>query len=525
MALDDIQPMMHIDVYSHNVRLWKFTPRGKEALLEYCRGLAQYGLVRVGRGRFEKKMLRVFVGVTNDRSEFHFHRNQYEDLLRQLARYGVTEKYIKTTVHEMYEPVSVEFPLKDTRPLFDYQVPIVNYLVEPCLPGYAPSKVVTLQTGKGKTKLALSAIHQIGQRTVLVIKGMYVEKWIDDVKGSSDGEVIGAFQMGKEDLMVVRGTQDLQALIALGRAGELRAKFIIITSKTMFNYMKTYEKFKQEDVGYQVDPMDFYETVGAGVRLIDEVHQDFHCNFRQDLYSHVPKTISLSATLDADEAFMNHIYRVVWPDGTRAPEVAYDRFIEVNCLWYSINKPHYIRCTNAMKQYSHTKFEQSIMKNDVMMQNYLKMITDIVNFDFVRVMDRGQKMMIFCGTIEMCTQVAEHLANIYRDLKIARYVGEDEYEQLLNADIVVSTVLSAGTAVDVPNLRVTLMTTALNSKQANIQVLGRTRKLRDWPDVTPKFLFLAAREMPKHVEYAQAKDRKFEGKVLGFKDLQTSFRV
>ena len=518
MATPDIAPLMQVDVFSHSVKVSHFMQAGKSALLEYCRGLAQFGLVKVDRTRFESRMLRVFVGVTVDRSEFHFHRNQWNDLRQHLNRYGFTERNVLITIHELYEPLAVEFPLKDTRPPREKQIPLIEYLKALCLPGYAPAKVATLQTGGGKTFCALNAIHHIGHRTVLVIKGMYVAKWIEDVRQ--------AYDIGIDELMVVRGSKHMRALQELALAGVLNAKFIIITLNTVQDYLEAYEKYHHSELfPYPVKPEEFYPLLRAGVRLIDEVHQSFHCNFRQDLYTHIPKTMSLSATLDSDDPFMNRMYEINWPLNTRAPEVEYHKFIVMKCLWYTLREPRKLRYKNFMRQYSHVMFEQSLMKHPEMLRNYINMITEIVNTSYIRVRQDGQKMLIFCATIEFCTILRNHLAVLMPSLKVNRYVGEDEYDVLLDADIAVSTLLSAGTAVDIPNLRISLMTNALSSKQANIQMLGRTRPLRDWPDVTPECLFLACREIDKHVQYAQQKAEKLDGKVLAYKDIQTPFRI
>ena len=513
------RPAMRIELLSHGFKVTGFDDRGKVALLDFARGMAQYGLVKVGRNQFERKMLRVFAAATQARTEFRFHRNQFQDFLYHIAAYGMSAKDLLVTERPMYEPVKCEHPLKDTRPPHDYQEMLASYLEGPCPPQYAPSKVVTLQTGKGKTFTDLLAIHRIGLRAVLVIKGMYVDKWISDVES--------AFHYKKGDLMVVRGAKDLVALMQLAVAGELHAKFIIITSKTWYTYMKTYETLNGLVDGlYPIPPDEFYEKLGAGVRNIDEVHQDFHCNYRQDLYTHTPKTISLSATLDSDDPVTNRFYEVVWPLSIRAPEVEYDKFILMQALWYSLNDPYRIRWKGGTGQYSHVEYEKSLMRNKTMLKNYFEMITAVVHKEFVSVFEKGQSMLVYFAMKEMCTLYQAFLRQRYPQLEVNRYVDEDDYDEcFMKGDVVCTTFQSAGTAVDRPNLRITLMTIALSTKQGNIQLLGRTRRLKDWPTVTPKFIFLAAREMPKHVDYTKAKFEKLDGKVLNAQEFQTSFRV
>lgn len=521
-----IKPAMRIELLSHGFVVTQFNDRGKFVLLEFARGMAQYGLVKVGRNQFERKILRIFGAATKSRSEFRFHRNQFEDFLRHIAGFGISRKDIDLVVRPMFEAESVEHPLKDTRTPRPEQEMLINYLTTPCPDGYAPSKVLTLQPGKGKTFTDLLATHKTGQRTVLVIKGMYVDKWIFDIVGDGNGNG-GAFHYNKGDLMVVRGTKDMTNLMHLAKAGELKAKFIIITSKTWYSYMKTYEAFDGDiDLLYPVPPDRFYEVLKAGQRHIDEVHQDFHCNFRQDLYTHISQTNSLSGTLDSDDPTTNRLYEICWPLATRPPDVDYHRYIDMQALWYSINEPRRVRTVGGTGQYSHVAFEQSIMRNKTMLNNYFDMLTAVVRKEFVDVFEKGQSMLVYFAMKEMCTLFRAHLKKKFPTLEVNRYVDEDDYDEcFMKGDVVCTTYQSAGTAVDRPNLRNTFMTIALSTKQGNEQLLSRARPLKDWPNVTPKFIFLAAREIPKHVDYTQAKFEKLKDKVLSQREYQTSFRV
>lgn len=507
-----------IDIYSHNVCLHGYGRNVKELLVEFCRRQAHMGLVRVGPGRYEKKMLRIYASTTRTRNEFRFHRNQLDQLLAYLSSRGVRKEELCLNEVPLYEPEKVELELRDTRPPREKQVPIIAYLEEPPLAGYAPSKVVTLQPGGGKSYIAVKAMKFYGYRTVIIIKPKYIQKWIGDIKQ--------AFKLKDSDLLVVKGGEQLQALISLALEDKLTAKIIIISNATFANYLDAYQEQMMPNGGYPVPPSEFYQTIKAGIRLIDEVHQDFHRNFRFDLYGHIPLTISMSGTLDSDNRFINERYFIVWPDPTRPPEQEFDAYVEVNSIMYSIKQPEKIRCLGFAKMYSHIKFEESILRNKQMRDSYVDMIVDIV--DKVYIVDRqpGQKMFVFCATITMCTIVSNALQQAYSHVSVERYVGDDDYESnCLQPDIVVSTLQSAGTAVDVPNMRETLMTNALDSKQANIQVLSRTRKLVDWPDVTPRFWFLVAREIPKHVEYARSKEEKFRGKVKSMRSLQSDYRI
>lgn len=537
------KPAAVINVYSHSVEITGgFSPQIKNHLVEFCRKNAKMGLVRVGR-RYEMRMLHLFASTTRTRDEFRVHRNQLQDLLDFLSARGVARTSLQVNYIPLYEPAKVDLRFIDPREPRKEQIPLLEYLHQQPPSGFAPSKVVNIQTGKGKGFVSIKSLGEFGVRTVIIIKPMYIAKWVAELSemlsiDSPDDICVVRGLLPKEKMTALQGWSEWDGpgkitgsdmMIALQEqalAGELKAKIIVISNVVMAEYLDRYQEQMEVNGGYPIPPGEFYEKLGIGIRLIDEVHADFHRNYRFDLYSHIPLTISLSATLDADDPFINKRYWIVWPGATRPPDVEYDAFIDVQSLFYTIDKPQLIKCTGFAKAYSHTKFEESIMKSSRMLANYLDMITDIVDQVYVADREVGQSCIVFCATVLMCTHVQKQLAAEFPELSVKRYVSGDSYtECFLAPDIVVSTVGSAGTAVDKPNLRETVMTNALNSKQANIQVLGRTRRLKDWPDRSPRFHFLSAREIAKHVEYAQAKEVKFRGKVSSFRNINTLYRV
>lgn len=473
--------------------------------------MTQWGFV-LEDGAMRRKMLRTFAAANMSRTEFRFHINSYKDFISFLNDYGYNSSCLEITNHEAPSGLKIKFVLKDKRDARDYQEKTVNYLVAP-----GKTKLVTLQTGKGKTFCGLRAMFLLSVRVVIVIKGMYVDKWKEDVKE--------AFNIKNEDLMIVRGSKHLHALIDLALAGELKAKVIIITNTTMYNYLYEYERFDGVCT-YGVSPIDFYKTLNAGVRLIDEVHQDFHLNFRMDLYTHIEKTLNLSATMEPDDPFLKKMYELMFLTPERFEGIPFDKYISVKALYYSLNDPKSVKWKNWIrKSYSHVMLEQSIMRNAKILNNYLQLIDSVVKESFIKVMQPGQKMLIFAATVELCTVICNHLQKILPHLVINRYTSEDPYDFLLKSDISVSTLKSAGTAVDIPGLRITLMTDSINSGQANYQVLGRTRPLKDWADITPEFIYLVCFDIPKQLEYHEKKKVIFANKVLSHIELNTGIRI
>lgn len=498
-----------VNAYSHHFAVSNFNRDGKRCLLSFAEEFAEYKYTRRWTGEVIRELARYYASATKDRLEFRFHISTLESFLDHLYRWGYPKEQIEVITHGLYEPVKCEIKIKEGFKALPYQHDFINHLVSEG----GHSRVITLQTGKGKTFCALAAAQILGVRTVVVIKGMYVDRWMQDLVG--EASVLDTIV---DDVMVVRGSRDLKALIELAQMGELDVKIIVITNTTMRAFYDQYEGYNRDRELYGCYPYEFYETLQVGLRIIDEVHQDFHMNFRQDLHSHIPRTISLSATLESDNEFINRMYKVMFPPITQIDGGVYHKYIECTALFYGLRNPDMVRYTSKGRHtYNHIAFEESIMRSKRMTDTYLEMIRSVVEERYATVFEAGQKMLIFAGSVEMCTVITDYLKDKYRELIVSKYTAEDEYDTLLNSDITVSTLLSAGTAVDVPGLRVCLVTTAIGSTQANLQALGRLRELKRWPGTAPEFLYFVCTDIRSHVDYHNRKKERFRGKVVSHK--------
>lgn len=509
---------IRIDVHSHHLKIYNLNRQGKNAMLEFCRSVAHYGLKRVRGGKFVRAMTKVFVGVTHDRSEFRFHVSELDAVIKHLGNYGFYDRMVHVEHIGVYEPAKVKLNYIEKRTPRDYQVPQIEYGIAP-----GRTKVITARPGRGKTFMALAIMNVLQVRTFFVIKPMYMEKWIKDAKE--------AFHFKKGELMTVRGGDQLKSVIALALNNELTATVILCSNATFHKYLKDYETYPtmMRDIGYGCAPHEFYETLGVGLRVIDEVHQDFHLNYRQDLYAHVPKTLSLSGTLESDDAFITERYEVMFPYHQRGPKMDDTSHVRVWGLLYRFpnaeKRAKYINY--AMKSYSHVLFEQSVMKKkEELLRGYLNMITDITRKSFVHIREEGQKMIIYCSTVDLCTIVADRLKRLHPDLSVTRYVSEDDYEEMLECDLIVSTLKSLGTAIDIPGLRTILMTDAISSRQANLQAVERLRPLDSkWPGTNPEFYYLVCTDIEKHRDYHNHKKEVFKGRVIEHKELITQYSL
>lgn len=368
------------------------------------------------------------------------------------------------------------------------------------------------------TFVAQYCMNKLQTRTVIHFKGGYVERWKQDLEDT--------FNFKRGEFLIVRGGKDMIALQTMALEGTLKAKVIIITTATMRDYLKDYEDSNGNSKLYPIAPIDFYPKLQVGFRITDELHQEFHNNYRIDLYTHVPKSLGLSATMTASDKFKNKVYDIAYPLRQRHDGGGYNVYIGVTEIRYHMDQDVRLRYMGA-QGYSHTTYEESIMRHKGLLRNYMKIIESAIYNRFIQYREDGQKALVFFARVDMCTLFVERLKKLYPELDIVRYVGSegDSYEDILEADITVSTIGSAGTAIDIKNLRSTFMSTAIDSRQSNEQVLGRTRPLKDWPDVTPEFIYFSCMEIEQHAKYSANKYEYFKGKVVHHNNVMSRYAL
>jgi len=510
-----ISTLLTVVLSTHNFSVTRLTPRAKEAVLQFIKAnLFQYGLMRVAGGKYINAAVKVFAASTEDRQEFRFHINSYASFLEHMTMCHISSNLITTTTKPLLSFDKVSMPIKEGWVPRQEQVPAVEYLTEnqPCR-----SRLLELQTGKGKSLVAMLGISAFSKRTAIIIKSMYIEKWISDIEKT--------FDIPTTQIMVIKGSQDLQSVIMMAKQGLLDAKFIIFSNKTILNYLKLYEVERSFllEMGYGCLPEDFFETIGCSMRLIDELHQDFHFNFKLDLYTNIERSVSLSATMINNDPFLEKMYRLMHPTATRYVGEPLDKYVISRELRYSIKRDRNYRTTEFNSTiYSHHAFERSILKNPDFRNSYCRLIVHTVEIGFMESYKPGQKCIVFCSSIDCCTEVTNFLKKTYPHLLIRRYVEDDLYENLIGSDIVVSTLLSAGTAHDIPNLKTVILTVAINSIQSNVQSLGRLRKLKD---TNTYFYYLVCQDIPKHVEYAEAKAKMLYDRTANYNLINSPFLV
>lgn len=331
------------------------------------------------------------------------------------------------------------------------------------------------------TFISLYSVLEFDYRTIVLILPKYIEKWIGDLKKYT--------QIKDEDIYVVQGGESLTDLM---NEKNIKYKFIICSLRTMINYIKDYNTDVFE---YPVKPQDLVRHLKVGTVMNDESHQEFHAVFTCMLYFDPLKFVGMTATIDTNDKHQAAMYEVLFPKENRVSNlVEYIPYINVCAIQYTINSYRGIHWRRA-QGYNHILYEQSIMRNRLLLREYLQMILFYVKTEHMNRRVAGDKIVIFASMVNMCKIIANFLQKEFPTLNVKTYVEEDPLENILTADITASTPQSSGTALDIPMLITVLHTVSTSSMQANQQNFGR---LREIPDKKTNFVYFYCKDIKEH---------------------------
>lgn len=500
--MNEISKIAVLSKYSHHFTVNNISKYSLQTAIEgVYNQFAHWQFGKRADGTFGRMIGKHFaVRMVDNRNNvtYRFHINALAQFHMAVSAVGYTADCFDVIEMPMYVPEDAELAFGSPHTPRPDQEVTHEYLM-----GGAPiSKLVTAQTGTGKTMVATRAMCAKGKRILLIIRPMYIKKWIEDLQKLCS--------IHKSRIKVIAGGKELRDIISC-ITEDLPYDAIIISNKTLQRWLTEYiergDKLLNE--GYAISPVELCERLGTNGFLVDERHQDFHLNFLLDLFTHAPETIGLTATLISDDAFITKMQNVLHPVNTRAKKAAYNVYTRVSSFHYWFKNPQHIRLTQfGSTNYSHTAFEDSVMRNSDVLRNYFDMVRLAVERYWNNQWKKpGDRCLVFFATTDMCTRFVKYLQGYYPHAAINRFVMGDPYTNLIESDIAVSTVISAGTAHDIAQLTAVIMTLVLKSSSSNLQTLGRLRDLKDGR--SPFFCYFVGEDFAKHIDYHCAKQEMF----------------
>lgn len=503
--------MLHLSFYNLSVCLTTNVQNVIDLIHSFIK---EYYTVK--SGSFNKNVIipdKEFYSKVGDNT-FYFHNNQFLHLIKYLTEHGVNLKSIAETENSKdYKFKDVEYVVRPNWKLRDYQQEVYDYLIKDPV----RSKMLSLPTGSGKTLTSLYTLAHIPRLLGIIILPTYIDKWVEDI--------VRIHEATPKDIMVIQGSASLKSLIVMAKEGTIDQKYFIFSSRTLQEYITNYENDpKLVEITYGVKPIDLFPLIGIGNLLIDETHQHFHAIYKILINTNVKFHLGLSATLLSDDNVITRIHKIVYPESSTFEQEVTDKYIDVYALSYYVPNElmHKVKTENfGSKTYSHTAFEQSVMRFPPLLKLYKSLIDRTIDDFYASRYEKKDKLLIFVATVKLATMLTDHLKALYEHLDVRRYCEQDPYENIIEPDIIVTTIISAGTAVDIPDLRVVIQTVCVSSTVANIQSLGRLRKLKDNKDT--RFVYLYANNLNKQRQYHFKRKEIFQNRVTNISEIRAKY--
>lgn len=442
-----------------------------------------------------RKKSHTYAGYVKHLNQYRFSIGYVKIFMTYLKGMGLKSDDIDLEVKKYYDKKTLDINFKhDKYTPREEQKKYINALID--YSGY--SNLVPLQTGGGKGLISIFSLIEINKRVAIVILPKYIEKWVNELKDKSD--------ISDDDILVIQGNSSLVKAINNVKENKIDPKIVIFSNRTV---MKLFKNFELNKTTYDFDVSDIMGIFNLSILLIDEGHQEFFSVFKNSLYLDAERLIILTATYETDNSTINSYRSSLVPSDGVLNFTEYKRYVTVYAISYELKTYRKVKYSTP-QGYSHVEFEKSIMRRSDFLKSYIDMIKHYVEEGYYRRKKNNQTCLIFAATKKMCTIITEYLETLYPSLNVTRYVEDDPYDNLMDGDITVSTIISAGTAIDKKNLITVINTISVKSLTSNSQSLGRLRYMEG---VDLRYYYLYTTSIFKHKEYHYIKMKQFSTKA------------
>lgn len=302
----------------------------------------------------------------------------------------------------------------------------------------------------------------------------------DDLRGQWLNSLYNMSGLGKKDVHEITSSEELYKIATSNL--KLDYDVYLMTHATFRAGLKRIGNFKLAQ--------NISKNLGIGMKIIDEAHLEFRDTITMDCVFNIKRNLYLTATDGRSAKEENRIFRHVF----------------ANTLYY---KPSSLLSENIPKKWvnyvavavnTHVKqstykyrivggkgmnapiYGRWVIKND---KNniHFKCCTELIRQLYQE--DEHAKVLVFMPLIDLCEECAfwinKHLAydkNFQFDLSIKTINSSNskhENETNKRADVIITTIQSAGTGTDIPGITDIICCSPFVSKITAQQVMGRIR--------------------------------------------------
>lgn len=320
---------------------------------------------------------------------------------------------------------------------------------------------VNLNTGKGKTYITIASLTFWRARSIVIASTVgWLEQWRNCI-----GEYTNLDP--EREVLIINGSVSIHKILN-GITDISRYKVFLVTHSTLQSFGSTagWDKITELFIKLQVY-----------LKVYDEAHLNFDNICLIDFHTNTRKTLYLTATPGRSDETENFIYKLYFKN---VPAI--DLFDEENdphtsytaLRFNSRPTPQDMReCSNNVYGLNRNAYTNYIVCNN---QFY-----DMMYIIMDKIMKIGGKVLVYIGTLGAIDIIKSWIEDNYPEYRddVGIYTSnipkEIKYEQLQKT-IILSTTKSAGAALDIKDLKATIiLAEPFKSEILARQTLGRTR--------------------------------------------------
>lgn len=344
----------------------------------------------------------------------------------------------------------------------DYQKDSFDFILDKFKRPGTNRVLLNLATGKGKSYISSEIASMLKTNLTVMILPRYIEQWINDI--------MKYLEVSRDEIFVAQERKELIKLMLL--KDEDRPKVIIISLSTLN------ASLRENTEPLPIPISELMKHLDSEYLIVDEVHQSFVQVSNCTTILNPKNTLCLSATYGSESRNMQTHFDEFVPKGFRYNPLPPEKYRDIINYSYNIKNVEKIKFVNYFtKAYSHATFEANLVRNPGISHRYIRVIiTAIIKYHISKPKESRGKLLIFASTIGFIEVMVEYLKIILGDeFDIRKYTSADSKSEILESDICVTTLGSAGTAIDIPGLGTIINTVSLSSTIANKQCFGRLR--------------------------------------------------
>ena len=319
---------------------------------------------------------------------------------------------------------------------------------------------VNLNTGKGKTYLAISTIVFSGIKSMII---MYSENLIQQWKK----EILKYTNLNQKQVCIIEGSSSIHRLMA---KNDNNAVIYLVTHGTLKSYGDRYGWNKVSEL---------FAYLKVGIKIFDEAHQNFENMMMIDYYTNVYRTYYLTATSLRSSNDENKVYQLSFKNVPSIDLFKQDE--DPHTLYTAIkfhSRPTAVEKSSCQNQYGldRNKYTNYLVEKPV----FYQVLIILMNIILKRTANGG-KCLIYIGTNNAIEKVYNWMNSnypeLYNNIGILSTLADEENRRLaVDKRIILATTKSAGAGLDIKGLKLTVvLAEPFKSEILARQTLGRTR--------------------------------------------------